>query len=132
MRAIRGKETKAEIKFRKALYAAGVRYMKNYKNVPGTPDIAIVHAKIAVFVDGDFWHGRSWRLRGLPNLEAQFPSRTRYWVNKITRNMARDKSVNRQLRSAGWRVLRFWEKDVLLKTDKCVARVEKALSKVPH
>src|SRR5262245_52813893 len=97
MRKIRGKDGKAERKLRTALYNEGLRYRKNYKKVLGTPDIVFVSARVAVFVDGDFWHGNAWRLRGLPDLASLFPTRTDYWVAKINRNMARDAQQSERL-----------------------------------
>lgn len=120
MRSIRGKDSKAEMLFRRSLFATGVRYRKHYKAVPGTPDVAIVWAKIAIFIDGDFWHGNSWRTRGLPSIESQFPNRQEYWSAKIRRNIARDKQVDAELKAKTWSVLRFWESQVLSNVEMCV------------
>ncbi len=74
----------------------------------------VIRAKrLAVFVDGDFWHGNAWRLRGLPSIEAQFPTNTEWWTAKIRRNVERDREVTEQLEASGWRVVRVWESDVL-------------------
>ena len=109
MRCIRGKDSKAELAFRRSLFARSVRFRKHYSKLPGKPDVVIVSARIAIFVDGDFWHGNSWKQRGLPCLASQFPSRTQYWVKRIERNMERDRRVTAELKNAGWTVLRFWE-----------------------
>jgi len=69
--------------------------------------------RLVVFVDGDFWHGNAWRLRGLPRFEDQFPTNTEFWVEKIRRNMQRDTEVTVALRAAGWRVIRVWESEIL-------------------
>lgn len=129
MSAIKGKDSKAEILFRKRLFARGVRYRKNCVKLPGTPDVVIIWAKVAVFIDGDFWHGNSWKLRGLPDLASQFPNRTDFWVAKISRNIERDKAVTKTLRGMGWKVVRFWESTVLGAPDKCVDKVVKMLEK---
>ena len=130
MSLIRGKDGKAERSFRKALYAKGVRYRKHYRRLPGTPDVAIPWAKVTVFIDGDFWHGNAWKLRGLPNLAAQFPTKTGYWVKKITRNIERDKKNSRELKRRGWIVLRFWESDILRDVDRVVDGVVSVLKAI--
>jgi len=127
MRAIRGKDTQPEIRLRRALSAAGYSYRTNYRKVAGTPDVVMLREKLAIFVDGDFWHGRSWKTRGLSSLRALFPTRTDYWVQKITRNIARDKKVNRALKQSGWQVIRVWESDVLHHMEKCVRRISERL-----
>jgi DNA mismatch endonuclease (patch repair protein) len=91
--------------------------------VPGHPDLVIRSRKLAIFVDGDFWHGNAWRLRGLPNLAALFPNRTAWWVAKIERNVQRDLEVTRQLESKGWRVIRVWESDILADPENAGRRV---------
>ena len=112
MRAVKNRGSTAELAVRRRLWANGVRYRLGLK-LPGKPDLAFPGRRVAVFVDGDLWHGNSWRVRGLASLEAQFPTRTEWWVAKITRNMERDEEVNAQLAAAGWTVLRFWESDTL-------------------
>lgn len=129
MKAIRGKETRAERALRSELFRLGVRYRKHYKRLPGTPDVVVVWAKLAIFVDGDFWHGNGWKLRGLPNLAAQFPTRTDYWVAKIRRNMKRDRRATADLQALGWSVLRFWESDVLADTEAVARTVKKELDR---
>jgi len=112
MGAVRSRNSTAELAVRRRLWANGIRYRLNVK-LPGKPDLVFLGRKVAVFIDGDLWHGNSWRVRGLPSLEAQFPTRTEWWVAKIRRTMERDEEVNDQLARAGWTVLRFWESDVL-------------------
>ncbi len=89
----------------------------------GTPDIVIRSRRVAIFVDGDFWHGNAWRLRGLPDLASMFPTRTQWWVDKLTRNMDRDRRVNEDLEADGWCVIRQWESDVLADPERCAERV---------
>src|SRR5687768_2587633 len=112
MAAVRAHGSTAELAVRRRLWANGLRYRLSAK-LPGKPDLVFLGRRVAVFIDGDLWHGNSWRVRGLPSLEAQFPTRTEWWVAKITRNMERDRQVNVQLAAAGWTVLRFWESDTL-------------------
>jgi DNA mismatch endonuclease (patch repair protein) len=75
--------------------------------------------KVAVFIDGDLWHGNpaEWQRRGRASLADLFPTRTSWWVEKIERNVARDRDVDRQLKERGWRVLRVWAHDVMTDPD---------------
>lgn len=113
MARVRSRDSKAELALRRAIFARGIRYRLHARELVGCPDLVIRKHRVAVFVDGDFWHGNAWRLRGLPNLEAQFPTRTQWWTSKIQRNMRRDEEVNVALRAEGWKVLRIWESEVL-------------------
>lgn len=127
MAAVRNKDSKAELALRRALHARGVRYRLHAKDVPGRPDIVFRSRRIAVFVDGDYWHGNAWRLRGLPSLEEMFPTNRDFWVAKIERNMARDREVNQELAARGWTVVRIWESDVLANPDEAAGRVVEAM-----
>ena len=122
MRRVKGADTTPEVVFRKALWAAGLRFRKHRGDLPGKPDIVFASRRLAVFVDGDYWHGNQWRRRGLPCLEAQF-SRTKsrdYWLGKIRRNGLRDCRATAELLDLGWTVLRFWESDVRKRLGDCV------------
>ena len=112
MSSNRGSDTKPELKLRKALWKLGFRYRKNYKGLPGTPDIVFLKRKIAIFVDGDFWHGNNWKLRGRKSLEDELNRYRDYWREKILRNIERDKRVTKDLEKDGWKVLRYWESDI--------------------
>jgi DNA mismatch endonuclease (patch repair protein) len=116
MARVRNKDSKAELALRRALHALGVRYRLHAPDVLGRPDLVIRSRRLAVFVDGDLWHGnpQEVRRRGRANLAELFPSRTEWWVAKIERTMARDREVTDTLRAQGWTVLRLWEHDVLL------------------
>jgi DNA mismatch endonuclease (patch repair protein) len=83
------------------------------RDLPGRPDIVFSRHRVAVFVDGDLWHGNAWRVRGLRRIDDLFPSRTEWWVAKIKRNVNRDREVDEALSNAGWFSLRIWESDVL-------------------
>ncbi len=108
MAAVRAKDTKPELALRRYLHAKGLRFRIHDKRFTGRPDLVFVRARIAVFVDGDFWHGAGWKERGLKGYEEQFPSRREWWVAKIARNMERDSQVNRVLESQGWIVMRVF------------------------
>ena len=126
MSAVKSVNTAPEILLRKTLWRMGLRYRLHAKNLPGKPDIVFAKSKVAVFVDGDFWHGRQWRLRGYKNLESQFDgvSNKPYWVEKIKRNMARDRKVNAELRKLGWRVVRIWESQMKKDVQKTAGKVK--------
>ena len=116
MQNIRSTNTKAERLLRKALWHHGIRYRKNYKELPGKPDIAITKYKIAVFVDGDFWHARGHE----DNPGEQVQTNNTFWAKKLKRNVERDKEVNQALLEMGWLVLRFWDSDVKKDCHACV------------
>lgn len=109
-RANRKRDTKPELVLRRALWAAGLRYRKHAGDVPGNPDVVFRAARVVVFCDGDFWHGRDW-----PVLEEQLLRRhnAEYWIAKIARNRERDALHTLRLAQEGWLVLRFWEKDII-------------------
>jgi DNA mismatch endonuclease (patch repair protein) len=121
MSRIRGKNTQVEVMFRKALstevYPKGYRYRIHYRKVIGSPDVVFVKRKIAIFIDGDFWHGRGYGTKGWK------PPRQKFWRDKIGTNRRRDRRVNYRLRKDGWTVLRFWETDVKKDSGKSVGRV---------
>jgi len=122
MSCIPSKGTRPEICLGKILRKNGIRYKKHYKTA-GRPDFAIMTKKIAIFVDGDFWHGHNWKLRGFKSLRAELASYKKFWANKIRDNIKRDKKVNGLLRKDGWRVLRFWESDLKRKPDKIIKKI---------
>jgi DNA mismatch endonuclease (patch repair protein) len=130
MSAVKNKDSEAELKLRRALFARGRRYRLHVRELVGRPDLVFTSARLAVFVDGDFWHGNAWRLRGMASFEEQFQFRSRpdWWEAKIRRNMARDGEVEAALAASGWRVLRLWESDVLRDVDACATRVDAALN----
>ncbi len=123
MARVRNKDSKAELALRRALHARGLRYRLHAKDVPGRPDLIIRSKKVAIFVDGDFWHGNEHLRRGLPSLAELFPTRTEWWVAKIERNMTRDREVEDLLRRDGWAVARAWESEVLKDPDATAVRI---------
>lgn len=118
MAANKSKGTKLEILFGKLLWNAGVRYRKNDKTVVGKPDFTIRKLKIAIFCDGEFWHGRNWEER-----KKDHKSNCEFWLSKIERNIERDNEVNQQLEIQGWKVFRFWETEIIKEPDKCLNRI---------
>ncbi len=121
MAAVKGKNTAPELTLRRALFAAGLRGWRiHYKRVPGTPDLAWPALKVAVFVNGAFWHGHPSRHK---------PGRSgEYWDRKIERNMARDREVETTLQESGWKVLRFWDFEVRGEPQATVRHIEKSLA----
>ena len=117
MQHIRSKDTSIEIKLRKALWHKGIRYRKNYKALPGKPDIAITKYRIAIFCDSSFWHGRDF------DKKKPVDTNHEYWDSKIKKNMKRDLDVNRQLKEMGWLVLRFWDIEINKQLEMCVNKV---------
>ncbi len=112
------KESKAEIALAKGLWKRGFRYRKNYRKLPGSPDIAILKHNIAVFVDGEFWHGKDWGQR-----KDGLKSNREYWIEKIEENMARDKRNDSLLAEMGWIPIHFWEKEVKKDLGSCIDRI---------
>ena len=103
MSGIRSRDTRQEVKIRKALHAAGFRYRLHSKNVPGKPDITLPRHRAVIFVHGCFWHGHDCHLFKWPSTRAEF------WFRKISGNQVRDKQVRAQLSETNWRYLVIWE-----------------------
>lgn len=123
--ASRKKDTLCELSLRRELWSRGLRYRLSHTGLPGRPDIVFLRARVVVFCDGDFWHGR--------NLDARLAKLARghnasYWIAKICRNVERDLQNTRALEAAGWVVLRFWETDLLRKTGEIADRVSDILA----
>lgn len=108
MQRNRSADTSPERRLRLALWRRGLRYRKNWRALPGSPDIALTRQKIAIFVDGDFWHARGH----LAHPGEQIATHREYWSKKLARNVERDRETNDALTQAGWLVLRFWESDI--------------------
>lgn len=122
MQGNRGTGTLPEKMLANELWRRGYRYRKNVRNVPGKPDICFRKQKVAVFVDGEFWHGRDWQTAQL-----RIQSRRDYWWPKIENNIRRDSQVNARLMGMGWKVLRFWDSEVRKHVASCADKVEEAL-----
>lgn len=124
MSRIRSKNTSIEVLLCKELRKRGYGYRKNYKDLPGKPDIVLTKYKIAIFCDGEFFHGKDWASQ---KKRVQKGNNPEYWISKIERNMARDEEINRELLHLGWIVLRFWGKDIRKQMDSCVNEIENAI-----
>ncbi len=122
MQHVRNKDSKIELLLRKELWRRGLHYRKNVKGIPGCPDIAFKGLKIAVFCDSEFWHGFDWDHR-----KFDIKSNCDFWINKIERNISRDKEVNQILESDGWTVLRFWGKDIKKNLFECADTIERSV-----
>ncbi len=118
MSKVRSSGSVIEQKLGKALWASGIRYRKHYKKLIGRPDFVVVRARLAIFCDSSFWHGRHW-----PEAVSAFKSNKEFWVKKIESNIMRDKQVNTALADLGWAVLRFWDEDIYDNLNECVEKV---------
>ena len=118
MSKIRGKNTKPELAFRKALYAKGYRYRIDYRKLIGRPDIVLKKYKTIIFIDGEYWHGHNWEER-----KPKVKTNRAFWIAKIERNMQRDREVNAELERLGYKVFRFWETEIKKNLDTCLQRV---------
>lgn len=118
MSKIRGKDTKPELLLRKALWAKNIRFRMHDKTLPGKPDIVIKKYRLAIFVDGEFWHGKDWERK-----KGQIKSNRAFWIPKIERNIQKDQMANEQLRDMGYTVFRFWSEEIKKNRDACVNQV---------
>ena len=124
MKKIKSSDTSIEIKLRLALWHKGYRYRKNYKKLPGSPDIALTKYKIAIFCDSEFFHGKNWKTLKQRLSEGKNPE---YWIKKIERNQERDQRKDKELLSLGWTIIHFWGKDILKHTDECIKTIEETI-----
>ena len=124
MKKIKSTNTSIEVKLRKALWNRGYRYRKNYKELPGTPDIVIIKYKIAVFCDSEFFHGKDWEILKLRLEKGKNPD---YWIKKIERNRSRDFETDKKLLFLGYTVIHFWGQDIKKHTDECIQAIEEAI-----
>lgn len=123
MSRVHGKDTRIEMLVRSALHRLGLRYRIHVKGLPGTPDVVFAGARVAVFIDGDFWHGYRF-----PAWEG---SLSEFWKTKIGSNRRRDRRNFRKLRSSGWHVIRLWQHEVERDLDGCINRIVSALATPP-
>lgn len=118
MSKIRGKNTKPELLLRKKLWQLGFRYRISDKSLPGKPDISNKSKKIAIFVDGEFWHGYNWEEK-----KYAIKSNQGFWIPKIERNMQRDEEVNYALEQMGYLVLRLWDFKIKKDLQACISKL---------
>lgn len=126
MSKIKSRDTKPEQLLKKALWHAGLHYRSNQKKLPGKPDIAFIKYKVAIFIDGSFWHGHDWEIR-----RKQIQSNRDFWIPKIERNMQRDREINEYYLSKGWKVFRFWDFEVKKELGLCVISILNHLGSLP-
>lgn len=119
MSHIKGKDTSIEVILRKVLWHKGIRYRKNYKKLPGTPDIAITKYRIAIFCNSEFFHGYNWEIK-----KQKLGHNREYWIKKIERNMARDRENDFKLIAMDWIPMQFWGQEIQKHTGECVQAVE--------
>ena len=124
MSAIKSRDTRPELTLRKELWRRGLRYRVNVKTLPGKPDIVFSRVRLAIFCDGDFWHGYNWTLRGYGSLEEELRRYSKSWAAKIQKNIQRDKLVNQRLAEMEWAVLRIRESEIKKDVKRCGDRVE--------
>lgn len=123
MAKIHGNDTKSEKALRRALWGLGIRYRKNDSRLPGKPDIVISRLKVAIFIDGEFWHGYNWAEK-----RHRINSNREFWIPKIERNIQRDEYNNNLLAQSGWIVLRFWDQQVKREFGVCLGRILSAIA----
>lgn len=125
MSHIRNKNTSIEIQLRKVLWHEGIRYRIHLKTLPGKPDIAITKYKIAIFCDGEFWHGKNWDCK-----KESIKTNRDYWIPKIERNITRDNANEKKLANMGWTVLRFWGKEIEKNLTECVNEIKETIFEI--
>lgn len=119
MRAVKSKGSKIEVRLGKAMWAKGLRYIKNDKTVYGKPDFTFKKYKIAVFCDSEFWHEKNWVTK-----KHEYKSNIKFWHQKIERNVARDKEVYDYLLRNGLQVIRLWGKEIELRLVNCIYKLQ--------
>jgi len=127
MSNIKSNNTSIEILLRKMLWHEGIRYRKNDKRLPGKPDIAITKYKIAIFCDGELWHGKNWEEK-----KETIKSNREYWIPKIERNIIRDIENEKKLENMGWIVIRFWGNKIKKELTSCVKQVKDIIYEIKH
>ena len=124
MSKIHSKDTSIEVQLRKALWHKGYRYRKNYKALPGSPDIVLTKYKFAIFCDSEFFHGKDWEILKLRIGKGKNPE---YWIKKIERNRSRDFETDKKLLFLGYTVIHFWGQDIKKHTNECLQAIEEAI-----
>jgi len=127
MRRVRGRDTSVELALRRALSKRGLRYRLHAMDLPGKPDIVFPKEKVAVFCDGDFWHGRDWAKRRTKLAQGSNPE---YWIPKINANRRRDRRVDKLLAALQWRGIRIWESEIRGDSERVASRIARILARV--
>lgn len=123
MSRIKGKDTGLEVRIRSELHRRGLRFRKHVKELPGRPDIVFSRARVAVFIDGDFWHG--YRFPAWEDKVSDF------WKKKINKNRERDKKNHQKLRKMGWKVIRLWQHEIKRDFEGSIEKINSAVRGVP-
>lgn len=126
MASVPNANTKPERRLRSELHRRGLRY-RVHRRMLGKPDITFVGARVAVFVDGDYWHGNAWRTRGYADFDSYYArgENGAFWAAKIRRNIDRDRHVTEGLRADGWCVIRVWETAMAVDLNEVAERIER-------
>ena len=119
MKRVKLKAGPLEQLVQRELRRIGLHFQRNYKRLEGSPDIVFLKERVAIFIDGDFWHG--WRL---PAWEYKL---SRFWRSKLRANRRRDQRNFRRLRAADWTVIRLWEHEIRSDSGRCIDRILRAL-----
>jgi DNA mismatch endonuclease (patch repair protein) len=127
MSHVKTKKNSAEVMLAKSLWHKGYRYRLNYKELPGSPDIALTKYRIAIFIDGEFWHGKDFEQR-----KTKLKSNKEYWIEKIQENIDRDLRNDILLKQNDWFVLHFWSKDVTNYCEQCIDEIIYAIENREH
>jgi DNA mismatch endonuclease, patch repair protein len=128
MSAIRSRDNRTEMALRRSLHSLGLRYRLHPAAVLGKPDIVFVRERVAIFVDGDYWHARLLREQGISALSSRLRDEGKdYWITKFTRRVVRDDEVTATLSYQGWLVLRYWESDIRRDVMSTARAIEKAV-----
>jgi len=122
MSRIRSNNTKPELALRHGLWGQGFRFSRKTSKLPGKPDIILNKYKVAIFIDGEFWHGYRWR-----DKKRKLQANRKYWIPKIEGNIKRDKQNNRVLRRVGWKVIRFWEHQIIRDLPLCITKIKRMI-----
>ena len=124
MRKIKSDKTTPEILLQRALRKEKIKFKKHCSMLAGKPDVVLVDKKIAIFVDGEFWHGYRWEEK-----KKKIKNNRAYWIPKIERNIARDRQNNKKLKKLGWQVIRFWQHQIIEDVQKCIQKIKKIAKK---
>ena len=125
MSSVKLKRGRVETMLAKELWHRGYRYRLNYNKLPGSPDIALKKYNIAIFIDGEFWHGKDWDIR-----KESLKRNKEYWKEKIEENIARDNRIDIELRQLGWIALHYWSKQVLDSVEYCADEIEGIIAEI--
>jgi DNA mismatch endonuclease, patch repair protein len=125
MSKIKSKNTSPELEFKSLLRQAKIRFTTINKNLPGSPDFVLKLYPIAVFIDGEFWHGYKWNEK-----KSRIKKNRRYWIKKIESNLRRDRRTRKNLKAGNWVVIRFWSRQIKKNPKECLKRLSDAMKMI--